>query len=246
MRGAVHRPRPAAGAAVWGVGLAAAGLVLAAAGARSQAVSLDEGVFRIELGGREAGRETFSIRQSGTGGDAVIIAQGRIVLDGERGREEVATSLEVSAEGLRPRAYQATVRDTEPLRIAARIAGGRVSARVMSPAGEMMREYLASEGAVLMDEGVAHHAYFLARRIESGAARIPILVPRRSRQVSAVVRVSGPEPVEVAGERLEARRIEVESAGGELVRVWADPQGRVLRVEVPARGYVASRTAPPR
>lgn len=242
MEGGIRCARPAAGALVG----AAVALGLAGAEARAQTLTLDEGAFRLELGGREAGRETFSIRQSGTGGGAVIIAQGRVVLDGERGREEVATSLEVSAADLRPTAYQATVRDGEPLRIAARIVGGRVSARLLGPAGEMLREYLASEGAVLMDEGVAHHAYFLARRAGSGTVRVPILVPRRSRQVSATVRVAGPEGVEVAGERLEARRIEVELAGGELVRFWADAQGRVLRFEIPARGYAAVRTAPPR
>ena len=47
----------------------------------AQTTTLDEGSFRFFLAGREIGTETFNIRQSGTGDDAVIIAQGSVVVD---------------------------------------------------------------------------------------------------------------------------------------------------------------------
>lgn len=212
----------------------------------AQTVSLDEGAFRIIMGGREVGRETFSIRQSGTGAGAVIIAQGRVVLDTIGGAAELSPSLEVVGASLRPAAYQVEVRGPDAQRIAGRLVGGRFSARIVSAAGEQMREYLASDGAVLLDETIAHHYYFLARRLDGAPFRVPVIIPRQSRQVSAGVTPRGSENIVIGGERVQARRMSVEPASGAVRHVWVDSQGRVLRVEIPARGYVAERTAVPR
>jgi hypothetical protein len=109
-----------------------------------------------------------------------------------------------------------------------------------------MREYLAGEGAVLADEGVAHHYYFMARRAEAGATRIPVIIPRQSRQVSAQVSIGGPEKVTVGGASLDARRMSVTPAGGQERIIWIDAQGRVLRMEIPASGFSATRAEAPR
>lgn len=212
----------------------------------AQTITLDEGSFRILVGGREAGTETFSILQSGTRADAQIIARGTVTLDTAGIAERLSATLDVDGQSLRPAAYQVMVEGTDQQRIAGRIIGGRFSAKILSPTGEQMREYLASEGAVLVDEGVAHHYYFLARRLEGGSARIPIIIPRQNRQVSAEVAERGRETVEVGGRRIEARHLVITPAGGSERRLWVDSQGRVLRLEIPARSYVARRVAPPR
>lgn len=216
-------------------------LALAAAPSAAQTITLDEGVFRISVDGREVGTETFSIRQNGNGGNAVIVARARIMTDGPAGAEEVTATLEVGGAALRPGAYEITVQGDDPQRIAGRLVGGRFSAKIVSPSGEMMREYLASDGAVLVDRGVVHHYYFLARRLDGEAFRVPLIVPRESRQVSARVRPQGTETVEIAGERVDARHVVVEPAGGNPRHVWVDARGRVLQVEVPARNYAARR-----
>src|SRR5690606_11819836 len=234
----------------WRSTLARLAIILAAvsspAAARAQTISLDEGAFRIIMGGREVGRETFVIRQSGSGSGAVIIAQGRVVLDTIGGAAELSPSLEVVGASLRPAAYQVEVRGPDAQRIAGRLVGGRFSARIVSAAGEQMREYLASDGAVLLDETIAHHYYFLARRLDGAPFRVPVIIPRQSRQVSAGVTPRGTENIVIGGERVQARRMSVEPASGAVRHVWVESQGRVLRVEIPARGYVAERTAGPR
>jgi len=218
--------------------------LIGAAGADAQ-TALDEGSFRLLIGGREVGRETFSIRRAGSGPDAVIIAQGRVSLDAGPSPEEVTTKLEVSGVALRPTAYELNVRGEEPRRILGQVVGGRVSARIISPGGEALREYLASEGAVLVDETVAHHYYFLARRLDAAPLRLPLLVPRLSRQVSAQLSLVGVESVTVGDARIEARHAIVEAPGSPARHFWVDHAGRVLRVEIPDRNYVAERTAPP-
>lgn len=214
---------------------------------RAQTVSLDEGSFRLSVGGQEVGTETFSIRQNGTGDNAIVIAQGRVALDKDgRGAEELNASLELAGAALRPAAYQINVQGGQSQKIAGRIAGGRFSARIISPAGEMMREYLASDGAVLVDEGVAHQYYFLARKLGANKTlRVAVIIPRESRQLTAQVDAQGQDRIQVGGKTVEAHRISVTVPGTPERQLWIDDNGRVLRLEIPSRKYLAERSALP-
>ncbi|HSJ05423.1 MAG TPA: hypothetical protein VK936_01900 [Longimicrobiales bacterium] len=224
--------------------LAAISLALAAAVPVSgQTVQLDEGTFRVLVGGREVGMETFSIRRNGEGADAVIIAQGRVVLS--NGGDEVIANVQFAGAGLRPVAYDLELRGGDARRIRGSVTGSRAAARTVSPTGETMREFLVTDGAVILDDGVAHHYYFIAQRAGAGATSAPIMVPRESRQVQATITASGPENVSAGGTTTSARRLTVQPAGGDARQVWIDAQGRVLRVEIPSRSYVAVRTTLP-
>jgi hypothetical protein len=99
---------------------------------------------------------------------------------------------------------------------------------------------------VLADDGVAHHYYFLARRLEAGAARVPVIIPRQNRQVIAQVTLVGTERVSIAGEAIDARKVSVVPTGTPERFVWIDAQGRVLRVEIPSTGFLATRVAAPK
>lgn len=212
--------------------------------AAAQTVTLDEGVFRILVNDREIGTETFSIKRNGTGEDAVTIAQGRVTRNGDGG-EELTSALEVSGPALRPAAYQVTVRGAEPQKVFGRLVGGRFRAQIMSSSGEMMREYLAGQGALVIDEGIAHHYYFLAARPDGEGFRVPVIIPRENRQVTAQVTSRGSEGVEVAGQRIQARHLVVAPGEGPVTHVWADAEGRILRVEIPSRNHAAVRSELP-
>ncbi len=211
----------------------------------AQTETLDEGTFRILVSGAEVGMETFSIKQSGTGADAVVIAKGRVVLDASKGGQQIQANVQLSGPTLRPAAYEVEVRGGDAQGIRATVRGSRVSARITSSAGENMREYLVSDGAVLVDEGVAHQYFFLARRATGSSTNIPIVMPRQSKQVTASVTARGEETIQVAGKSIQARHLVVQPAGSAVVDVWADAQGRILKVEIPSRNYVAVRTALP-
>src|SRR5690606_15601273 len=90
---------------------------------------------------------------------------------------------------------EVTVGGTSPRKIVGTIGNGRFSARIATPSGEQMREYVASSGATVLDDGVAHHYYFLARRMRNG--RVPIIIPRENRQVMATVNDVGQETVTI-------------------------------------------------
>lgn len=215
--------------------------ILAAAPAAAQNVVIDEGTFRLSVRGTPVGTETFNIRRTGSGNTATLIAQGRVVLDSG---EQTRALLQVEGPGLRPSAYQIEVTGPERQSIRGQAAGNRFRATIVSTGGETMREYLASEGAVVLDDGVAHQHFFLAERLD-GDGSVPIIIPRQSRQVNATIRTVASETIQVAGQSVRARRLEVQPAGLPARTVWLDDEGRVLRLSIPEDQYLAERTALP-
>lgn len=217
--------------------------VLAAA-VPAAAQTVDQGTFRVYVGDREVGSETFTITQAGTGAGAVTTASGRVELRLAEGSLSLAPRLRAQGVGADPVQYQVDVSGDAPQRIVGTIADGRVSQKIVTGAGEQLREYVASAGAVILDEGVAHHYYFLAQRTHAG--RVPVIVPRENRQVVATVTNRGEETVQVAGRPARLFHLVVQAAGAAAADVWVDDLNRVIRVEVPARQYRAVRTELPR
>lgn len=224
--------------------LALAALAAPPEPAAAQTGASDAGTFRVRVGGQMVGTEEFSIQQTGVGESAQIVATARIELTLPTGTIELAPRLRASGFRADPVAYEVTVGGSAPQRIVGQIGGGRFSARITSGSGEQMREYVASSGATILDEGVAHHYYFLAQRVRNG--QVPILIPREHRQVMATVEDLGEESVTVGNATASLFHLVVRPAGGEERHVWVDVLNRVVRVEIPERGYLAERTEIPR
>lgn len=217
--------------------------IVVASPARAQTGASDSGTFLVSVGGRQVGTEEFSIVQTGIGANAEIVATGRVQLQLPSGIVELTPRLRTTGFQANPVSYEVTVGGADPRRVVGTIAGGRVSARILTGAGEQMREYLASPDAVVLDEGVAHQYYFLARRMRNGT--VPVILPRENRQVTATVTGRGEESVLIGTERISLYHIVVAPAGTDERHVWVDALGRVIKVEIPARGYVAIRSQIP-
>jgi hypothetical protein len=220
--------------------LAAASFAAAPVAAQSG----DQGTFRVFVEDREVGSEEFSITQTGTGASAEHLATGRVRVGLPTGTVELDLRLRARGIGADPVDYQVTVGGSAPSRTIGTVGGGRFSAKIVTPSGEQLREYVASNGAVVLDENVAHHYYFLANRTHAG--RVPVIVPRDNRQVVATVTSRGEERVQVAGTTATLFHLVVQPQGGNEQHVWVDALNRVIRVEIPARAYRAERTQLPR
>lgn len=221
-----------------------AGLAVGAPSAGAQTGAEDSGTFRVYVGGRQVGTEEFAIRQTGAGTGAEVSATGRVMLTLPTGTLELQPRLRASGFEASPVAYEVTLGGSSPRKIVGTIGGGRFSAKIVTPSGEQLREYVASDGAVVLDDGVAHHYYFLARRARSGS--VPILIPRENRQVMATVTDRGEERVEVGGSTASLYHLVVQPQGGDARHVWVDALNRVIKVEIPAQEYSATRTEIPR
>lgn len=214
------------------------GVALAQTGAE------DEGTFEILVSGRGVGTEEFSIRQTGVGANSEFVATANIEVELPTGELTLTPRLRTSGFQADPVSYEITVGGDAPRRIVGTVGSGRFSAQIVTPSGEQLREYVASSGATILDEGVAHHYYFLARRTRGG--RVPILIPRENRQVMAEVIDRGEDRLTIDGSSVSLYHLVVRPDGGEDRHVWVDSLGRVIRVEVPDRNYVAVRTELPR
>lgn len=207
--------------------------------ARAQTGANDSGSFLVSVGGRAVGTEEFSIVQTGVGANSEIVANGRVQLQLPTGSVDLTSRLRTTGFQATPVSYDVTVGGTSPRRVILTIASGRVSARILTPAGEQMREYLASPGAVVLDDGIAHQYYFLTRRLRNG--QVPVIIPRENRQVVVTVSDRGEEQVQIGTQRISLYHLVVTPTGGDERHIWVDALGRVIRVQIPARDYLAVR-----
>ena len=219
---------------------------LPAAPLASQVATVDEGSFSISHNGAPAGREEFSIRRTPGGeGGAVYVASATVSYDGRR----LSPALRADATGS-PLAYQVEVRVGSEVqeRLTGQVGRGRFSALTKTPRGESAKEYVVSDGALILDDDVFHQYFFVAQSARAGGTTIPVVVPRRNAQLAMRVEERGSEEVTVGGRTLTARHLVLrEGAVGGVERdVWVDAQGRVLKVSIASRGIVALRDEPPR
>lgn len=211
--------------------------------AMAQTGTGDQGTFQVLVGGRPVGTEEFTIQETGAGENTEIGATGRVSLRLPTGTLELAPRLRTTGFQAQPVTYQVDIGGSSPQKIVGTLGNGRFSARIVTQSGEQLREYVAASGGVVLDEGVAHHYYFLARRVRSG--RVPILIPRENRQVMATVSSRGEESVQIGSRTAQLFHVVVQPDGGEARHVWVDALSRVIKVEIPARDYSAVRTAIP-
>ncbi len=225
----------APGSALLGLSLLAAALAPAAA---AQSVVVDEGSFAITLQGREVGTETFAVRRSGLGDEATFIAHGVVELDLDEGRRELRPMLQTVPPVGVATGYQLKVAGTETAELNMTLAGRRYVSLLRSERGEEEREFLARDDTRVLDRWVAHQYYFV-RDLREGESTW-IIEPGSRRQYELRATASVEETVTVAGSSIPARRLTLQGGDAERV-VWFDDQGRVLRVEIPARSYRAVR-----
>jgi hypothetical protein len=219
-------------------------LLLPALELRGQSVTIDEGSFRILVDGSEVGTETFAIRRSGSGADAQFIATAEVQMEVPEGRLDLRPALQASGGDMEVSAYQIKVSGHRQEEIYVTLGDRRFRTSVRSERGEQEREYRASPGTVLLDTGVAHQYYFISSRVGSGGGTVPVIVPRESQQFDLRVTLVGTEQIQVGGEGVSARHFRLEGSG-ETRELWVDEEGRVLRLEFPAGGYVAERSQRP-
>lgn len=235
------RPTPFGSIAAFAGMLLVAGLPTSVS---AQSVTVDEGVFLVSMDGASAGTESFSIRRSGSGDDAQVIATAEIQLDLPEGRTDLRPSLHAVGRDMAVYAYQIKVSGAQQEELTVREGDSRYITRVRSERGEREREFRAAPGTLLLDFEVAHQFHFLSARLDDGAGTIPVISPREGRQYELTASVIATEAISIGGQSTQARHVRLEGEGGTR-DVWLDSEGRVLRVVHEARGYEAVREALP-
>ena len=126
---------------------------------RAQASAVvDEGTFTVTEKGAPIGRESFRIARTPAPGGQVYLVKGQSAL----GENRVSTTLGADSLGV-PVSYESEhrVRGQLVQRLQGRGRPGRFSVLKFTKSGESAREYLLNNGALLIDENVFHHCYFV-------------------------------------------------------------------------------------
>ncbi|MEQ1690448.1 MAG: hypothetical protein ABMA00_04135 [Gemmatimonas sp.] len=212
-----------------------------------QAERLDVGSFTLFVNEQRAGREQFSMHRL-AGGDGAML---ELRAESAIGDRRAAVRLETDSVGT-PMRYSVEERtgSTVTLRLGGQRVRGRFATLARSTTGESAREYLLAPGAlVLEDNGVLQYALLIRNRttVRGDSVVIPVLTPIANRQGSARLSLlADNDTVVIAGSRRVALRWEVVTSDRELRLIWADADGRLLRIQIPARGFNALRDDVPR
>lgn len=200
---------------------------------------IDDGTFTISRKGSPIGREAFRIARVPAPGGQVYRGSGTTVLENRR----YTTVLGTDSTGL-PVSYEARLIDgTKTLRIEGRGRPGRFSVLSSTDGGESAREYVLENGALLMEDDVFLHFFFVP--LASAGSRVSVIVPRTARQSAFEVANGGRTMIDIAGTKVPARHYSISSDGVNR-DVWVDALGRLLKVSIPEKDLVALRDDPPR
>jgi hypothetical protein len=222
-----------------GVTLALSAVVLSARPSAAQGAPFDEGTFVVTRYGTVIGKESFRIlRSSGKGLLYTSTAQCAF------GDRRISPALSVDAAGV-PLLYRVEVKNGGEVEERLQASGrpGRLHAVLQTRTGESAKEYVVANGAVVLDEDVMHHYFFVPLARRTGA--ITVVVPRRNTQVVGQVEERPAEKITVDGRDVSAVHFVVTLPDGTR-DLWVDQSGRLLKVVVPARGLVAVREELPR
>lgn len=219
------------------------GAARSAATRQPQAMIADAGSFTVLLGGLKVGKEVFTIHRLPPP-DAGYQIEGAAVYSTRR----LVPVLQTDSSGT-PVRYQLDelAGDHRQRQLTLQVVRGRGSERIQTSGGESATEFLVASGARLLDDDVFAQYYFIARATigsfhDPGRSMVvPLLIPLRGGTVAAPIVIVGDERLNVAGQPRDAVHFRIRDGDGQPRDVWADQEGRILRVAIPARGLVALR-----
>jgi hypothetical protein len=200
---------------------------------------IDEGAFIITKPGSPPQTESFRISR---GENGLIVATGRL----SAGTHRVSSSLTADTLGT-PVDYDLTVNDNrvQTMRVRATARSGRLSTMSSDQHGnESIKEYPISVGACLiLEDELLHQTYFVALSRRSG--NVEVISPRTAHVTTLALTARGSESVQTAERTVTGTHYSFGS-GPNRREFWVDGTGRLLRVEIPAKGIVGVRDEMPR
>jgi hypothetical protein len=216
--------------------------------ATGQVAMIDEGGFVIEQNGSPIATETFTIRSAGFGVNQRVVAQGTLEWDLPAGHVTIRTALLTEGPAFTVNSYESTQTGAEEIAMELNSLGDRFRAEITTAFSTQEREFRARMGGqsvAVIDPLMPHQYYFVGRLVSPGSATtLSVISPRDLIQLSARVSLVGTESVQIDGVDLSAQHITLD-VGEVTHHVWLDLQNRVLRVETPALGIIATRRSPP-
>jgi len=188
---------------------------------------LDQGTFVVRDDTAEIAREAFrlsSVRVGLNGTGWALAATTRY--DRVRPIVSLAPILTVQSDS-QPLSLEFEVADPrEPLRILGQSARGRFTVRMLGRRSERAREFPVAGRTVVLDDSVYTLYVFAAWEARLQPVEVTALVPRAGRRETATTLNRDPAAL---------RHITVTGGANQLVHLWLDSSGHLVKVEIPSR-----------
>jgi hypothetical protein len=203
----------------------------------------DQGTFEISIAGNHIGAERFQIVPSGD----KIVAKAEIELQPQRGGKTLAfhsfSELDLDSQ-LQPLSYTWSLKGTGRSQLEIDFTTAPAKAHYLTVNGkDDHREFLLPKGLVVLDDNVLNQYEILVERYDQtsrGQQVFRAFIPQEALPGQVRMVEKGVEPVNINGESQSLRHLVVTT---DLARIdlWADEQGRLWRVSVPAMKFNAVR-----
>jgi hypothetical protein len=203
-------------------------LALAAQGTR------EIGELAITVDTQQVARESFGIGSGRLASGApgwIVSATTRY--DRVRPMIVLSPTIEISQDSL-PIALQFDVANPrEPVRVLGQLGRNRYTVRTVARSVERAREFPVQPPLVVLDDSVFTPYQVVAWFARPRPATLTAIFPRAPRRETLTLTDLGDD-----GGR---RHVTIAGGANELVHIWLDATGRLLRVTIPSRRLVAER-----
>lgn len=205
---------------------------------------LDEGTFVVREDTVEVARESFRLNHGrlARGGIGWTLST-TIRYDRTRPVVILSPILDVTSDTL-PATLQYDVADPrQPVRILGELGRGRFTVRFVARATERAREFPAGGRPVVLDDSVFALYLFAAWRAGGppGGGPLTAIVPRGLRRDAVEVQDLGLSTTTLNHSPVSLRQVTVTGGPNQVVRLWLDAAGRLMKVEIPSRRLTAER-----
>jgi hypothetical protein len=206
--------------------------------------AIDSGTFVVRHDSLELARETFDLRAiEGAGGPGGWVLVTRARYEGDP-TVRLLLTLDIASDSV-PWSFEFEVADPRrPLRILGQASPERFTVRALGRRSERAREYSLTGPTVVLDDSLYCPYLFVAWQARTGqVVTLTALVPRGERRETLSVEDLGVVATTLNRDPATLRHLVV-SGGATTVHVWLDASGRLMKVDVPARGLRIERVPP--
>ena len=203
---------------------------------------LDEGTLVVREDTSEIARETFRLAEAriGLGGMRWALATA-VRYDHSRPVIGLAPTLTVQSDS-QPLSLEFEVADPrEPLRILGALTRGRFVVRLLGRRTERAREFPAPPPAAVVDDSVFALYLPVAWQGRPRPVTVTAVFPRAGRREVLTVQDLGVQSTTLNRDPAALRHVTVTGGENRLVHLWLGADGRLAKVEIPARRLVAER-----
>lgn len=201
-----------------------------------------EHVLIVRVDTVDVARETYSLsaRRLSSGATGWMISA-TTRYDRERPAIVYSPTLEIATDSLPVTLQFDVANPREPVRVLGQLGRNRFTVRTVAKSLERAREFPLHAPAVVLDDDVFALYQVVGWFARPDPVTLTAVVARAGRREALTLVDSGSAAVVVQRRTLTLRHLTLAGGANELVHLWLDSEGRLVRLTIPSRKLVAER-----